>query len=340
VAEGLVGEYDENGVELKGYGYLPDSMWTTNPLFQKTNGSYYWYQTDHLGTPQKLLDSQGNVVWEAVYEAFGKARVDVALVENNLRFAGQYFDEETGLHYNYYRYYEPTIGRYLRVDPIPSMNLYAYVLGNPLSFVDPFGLNAEALTLTGMGIMLIPIPGARVIGGILLAGAILTIPGDTPVMHYDLADQLLQATQTVTLSEALAKASNGAVNIDSGTARALSSGDLALLAQIEAALADKEMLMCTSALNEFAQAAARSPNSLAVGNALAFMLNVTIIPDSPSARVMALPTTRRMGAIDKIIFGTGDQLGIITFTGDQKFVRAATAHGVVLNVFIHPSASF
>ncbi|EDN71851.1 conserved hypothetical protein [Beggiatoa sp. SS] len=120
-------------------------MWTTNPLFQKTNGSYYWYQTDHLGTPQKLIDSQGNVVWAAVYEAFGKARVDVNLVENHLRFAGQYFDSETRLHYNYYRYYEPTIGRYLRVDPIPSVNQYAYVSGNPLSYVDPFGLEKEIM---------------------------------------------------------------------------------------------------------------------------------------------------------------------------------------------------
>jgi len=143
-AEGLIGEYDDNGVEIKGYGYRPNSMWTTNPLFQKTNGSYYWYQTDHLGTPQKLLDSQGNVVWEAVYEAFGKARVDVDLVENHLRFAGQYFDGETGLHYNWWRYYEATTGRYLRLDPISSVNLYVYVSGNPVSFVDPFGLEKRS----------------------------------------------------------------------------------------------------------------------------------------------------------------------------------------------------
>ncbi|HEW97392.1 MAG TPA: hypothetical protein ENF37_01930, partial [Beggiatoa sp.] len=153
-AYGLIGEYDDSGVEIKGYGYLPDSMWTTNPLFHKTNGSYYWYQNDHLGTPQKLLDSQGNVVWAAVYEAFGKARVDVNLVENHLRFAGQYFDSETGLHYNWHRYYEPTTGRYLRVDPIPSVNLYAYVLGNPVSFVDPFGLEAtEWLDFVQLGLM-------------------------------------------------------------------------------------------------------------------------------------------------------------------------------------------
>ncbi len=96
-----------------------------------------------LGTPQKLIDSQGNVVWAAVYEAFGKARVDVNLVENHLRFAGQYFDGETGLHYNWHRYYEPTTGRYLRLDPISSVNLYAYVQGNPVNLVDPFGLKGR-----------------------------------------------------------------------------------------------------------------------------------------------------------------------------------------------------
>jgi RHS repeat-associated protein len=64
-------------------------------------------------------------------------------VENNLRFAGQYFDQETGLHYNYHRYYDPSLGRYLRADPIGfdgGINLYAYVLNNPLNWIDPLGL--------------------------------------------------------------------------------------------------------------------------------------------------------------------------------------------------------
>jgi RHS repeat-associated protein len=48
---------------------------------------------------------------------FGKADVTISTVENNLRFAGQYFDGETGLHYNWNRYYDPSLGRYLRADP-------------------------------------------------------------------------------------------------------------------------------------------------------------------------------------------------------------------------------
>ena len=74
---------------------------------------------------------------------FGKADVTIATVENNLRFAGQYYDSETGLHYNGWRYYDPHLGRYLRADPIGlrgGSNLYGYVGDNPLKFVDITGL--------------------------------------------------------------------------------------------------------------------------------------------------------------------------------------------------------
>lgn len=63
--------------------------------------------------------------------------------ENNLRSPGQYFDVETRLHYNYHRYYDPGIGRYLRTDPIgfggSDVNLYAFVRNNPINFWDPYG---------------------------------------------------------------------------------------------------------------------------------------------------------------------------------------------------------
>ncbi|MCP4375239.1 MAG: RHS repeat protein, partial [bacterium] len=101
--EGLVAEYDATGNEVRAYGYRPDSTWTTDPLWLKQGTEYHFYQNDHLGTPQKLVKQNGAVVWSAGYSAFGQATVEVSTVKNNLRFPGQYFDAETGLHYNFHR---------------------------------------------------------------------------------------------------------------------------------------------------------------------------------------------------------------------------------------------
>jgi RHS repeat-associated protein len=106
-------------------------------------GRYYWYINDRLGTPQKLIAQNGEIVWSARYDAFGRALVDIATVENNLRFPGQYFDTETGLHYNWHRYYDPEIGRYLTPDPIGldgGINLFLYAEADPISLIDPYGL--------------------------------------------------------------------------------------------------------------------------------------------------------------------------------------------------------
>ncbi len=110
----------------------------------------YYYHDDHLGTPQVLTDDQGQVVWKADYKPFGEAEVTVGSVENNLRFPGQYYDQETGLHYNYHRYYHFNIGRYLRADPARSSagniaidevgHLYIYAYNNPIKYQDPSGL--------------------------------------------------------------------------------------------------------------------------------------------------------------------------------------------------------
>jgi RHS repeat-associated protein len=148
--EGLVAEATAIGTVAVEYGWQPQGTWGTDPLFirtTQTNGTtpvVFYYQNDHLGTPQKAIDSQGNVGWEMKALAFGEATVgNASVIISNLRFAGQYFDEETNTHYNWYRTYGPGEGRYMQSDPIGlegGINLYAYVLGNPLSWVDPKGL--------------------------------------------------------------------------------------------------------------------------------------------------------------------------------------------------------
>ncbi len=85
-------------------------------------------------------------MWSAKYRAYGNlAALDVSEIDNPLRFQGQYFDTETGLHYNRHRYYNPNSGRFLTPDPVKlagGLNNYQYV-PNPTGWVDPLGLTGE-----------------------------------------------------------------------------------------------------------------------------------------------------------------------------------------------------
>lgn len=140
----LMGEYDGSGTAIREMVYLYDT-----PVAVITQGATYFIQTDHLGTPQQLTDSLDVTVWSAQYDPFGKAEVnddpdgDGNSIAFNQRFPGQYYDGETGLHYNYFRYYDPSTGRYITSDPIGlegGLNTYLYAYANPLTFIDPDGL--------------------------------------------------------------------------------------------------------------------------------------------------------------------------------------------------------
>ena len=122
----LIAESATDGTILREYIYFNDE-----PLALVESGSAYYFANDHLGSGQALFDQNGETVWQASYDPFGAATIspDSTLV-NHLRLPGQYFDSETGLHYNWHRYYEPGLGRYLTPDPIGlegGLNLYAYV---------------------------------------------------------------------------------------------------------------------------------------------------------------------------------------------------------------------
>lgn len=109
----------------------------------------YYLQNDHLGTPKAVTDSSDRVVWRNEGEPFGNTLPDEdpdgdgKAFTLNLRFPGQYYDQETQRNQNFFRDYNPETGRYIQSDPIglrAGPNTFAYVESNPVSYVDPYGL--------------------------------------------------------------------------------------------------------------------------------------------------------------------------------------------------------
>ncbi|HHL45989.1 MAG TPA: RHS repeat protein [Gammaproteobacteria bacterium] len=141
--------------------YLYDGTGYT-PIAIVEGGNTWYIHRDHLGTPRSVSDSSGRIVWQNLPSPYGISQVDedpdgdgVAFTLN-IRFPGQYYDSESGLHYNYFRYYDPSTGRYITSDPIGlqgGLNTYAYAENNPVVFSDPFGLKTLMCTkpLDAMG---------------------------------------------------------------------------------------------------------------------------------------------------------------------------------------------
>jgi RHS repeat-associated protein len=111
--------------------------------------SSYYVHTDQLNAPRKITQPSSNTLaWRWDTEPFGTAAPNqnpagLGTFVYNLRFPGQYYQAETGLNYNYFRDYDPTVGRYVESDPIGmrgGINTYAYAEGNPVRNVDPLGL--------------------------------------------------------------------------------------------------------------------------------------------------------------------------------------------------------
>jgi RHS repeat-associated protein len=133
----LIAETDGAGTMLREVIWLDEL-----PVMFRSGAAEYAVVTDHLATPNRLVDLAGTVVWDAVWRPFGELESLTATVTFPLRLPGQYFDAETGLHYNYQRDYDPALGRYIQSDPIGldgGANWYEYAGGNPLRFSDPTG---------------------------------------------------------------------------------------------------------------------------------------------------------------------------------------------------------
>jgi RHS repeat-associated protein len=120
---------------------------------------FYAVVTDIVGTPTELVDQDGNLAWRTRSTLWGLRTGQAAGdADTVLRFPGQHFDAETGLHYNYHRYYDPHIGRYLSADPLglaAGPDPHAYV-ANPLHRIDPLGLAPCSPTGTAPGFIVHP----------------------------------------------------------------------------------------------------------------------------------------------------------------------------------------
>ncbi len=173
-AGNLIGEYNSSGSPIR------EHVWFNGAPAAVLSGSEaYYVHTDHLGTPRVISDGSSEI-WRWISTPFGVNAADEDPDEDsvsftyNLRFAGQYHDDETGLHYNYFRTYDPSTGRYLESDPIGlqgGLNTYGYALQNPLKYSDPYGQTPAAA-----GLCLVP--GVGWVGCAtagLIGGSILTI---------------------------------------------------------------------------------------------------------------------------------------------------------------------
>jgi RHS repeat-associated protein len=114
----LLVEADSTGQTLREYVWIDDLPLAVVADVNTASSNLYYVHADQVNRPLKMTNGSEAVVWNATYRPFGEIVSITGPASNNLRFPGQYFLIEDGLHYNWYRHYDPTLGRYLQADPI------------------------------------------------------------------------------------------------------------------------------------------------------------------------------------------------------------------------------
>jgi RHS repeat-associated protein len=149
----LIAEASDTGATLREYVWLDDLPLAVVADVDTASPNLYFVHADQLDRPVKMTDGSKAVVWDAVYRPFGEAHAITGSAANNLRFPGQYFLIEAGLHYNWHRHYDPTLGRYTQPDPLEfeaGPSLYAYVRSAPTMAIDITGLVDVRFQFKGM----------------------------------------------------------------------------------------------------------------------------------------------------------------------------------------------
>jgi RHS repeat-associated protein len=144
----IIAETDASGNTLREYVWLGDMPVAVIDAVNTPSPVTYYVHTDHLMRPAMMTDVSGNVVWSALYKPFGEVLSITGLPVMNARFPGQWFQLETGLHYNWHRHYDPTIGRYVQPDLagfVDGPSVYAYAGNTPLTRVDPRGTQEDII---------------------------------------------------------------------------------------------------------------------------------------------------------------------------------------------------
>ncbi|MEN3005048.1 RHS repeat-associated core domain-containing protein [Dehalobacterium formicoaceticum] len=131
------------------------NVWGHQPLARKINGTYYYYLYNGHGDVVQVVDESGNIKNSYTYDEWGNILNKTEQISNPIRYAGEYYDEETGNYYLRARYYDPSIGRFIAEDPYEgsitnplSLNLYTYCENDPIRFVDSTGNWPELTDIT------------------------------------------------------------------------------------------------------------------------------------------------------------------------------------------------
>ncbi len=156
----VIAEADENGAVCE------EIVYGHQPLARKIVDTWYYYIYNAHGDVVGMTDENGNVVNEYTYDPWGNILSETETVENPIKYAGEYYDEELDMYYLRARYYDPNVGRFTSLDikegeisnPL-DMNRYVYCRNNPIKYVDPSG---EAVVLSATAIGYVVILGIKV----------------------------------------------------------------------------------------------------------------------------------------------------------------------------------